>query len=159
MVGLSKYQEYLVGNTLVIPEGITQIDESAFSGCEDIEHIVFPNSLTKIGRSAFYNCLSLKSICFSEGLLFIDHTAFCGCKKLSSISLPNSLTFIGDNAFSRTGISSVTIPAKVECIYCNPFQDCKLIRLLKSFRKIPIFLLMTLYMMLRLSVIKHFTKC
>ena len=109
----------------MIPEGITQIDASAFSGCEDIEHIVFPNSLTKIGRSAFYNCLSLKSICFSEGLLFIDHAAFCGCKKLSSISLPNSLTFIGDNAFSRTGISSVTIPAKVECIYCNPFQDCK----------------------------------
>ena len=42
---------------LVIPEGITAINDYAFTGCNNITSITIPNSVTSIGYSAFYSCI------------------------------------------------------------------------------------------------------
>jgi hypothetical protein len=37
----------------IIPEGTTEIVESAFENCTELTSVVIPNSVTEIGESAF----------------------------------------------------------------------------------------------------------
>lgn len=43
-------------------EGITEIEDYAFEGCDKLEKIKIPDSVTSIGECAFYACSSLKEI-------------------------------------------------------------------------------------------------
>jgi hypothetical protein len=44
---------------IVVPDGVTQIAEGAFKGCEKITGITIPNCVQRIGLNAFYGCKSL----------------------------------------------------------------------------------------------------
>ena len=46
-------------DTLVLPEGLTVIDEEAFMGDTSITSVVLPDSLRVIGDRAFAGCTSL----------------------------------------------------------------------------------------------------
>ena len=48
--------------TTTIPNCVTSIGESAFSGCTGLISITIPSSVTSIGSSAFFNCKSLITI-------------------------------------------------------------------------------------------------
>jgi hypothetical protein len=45
-----------------IPNSVTSIDESAFSGCSSLTSVDIPNSVTSIGSSAFEYCENLKKL-------------------------------------------------------------------------------------------------
>ena len=92
--------------TSVIPNGVTSIDESAFSGCTGLTSIDFPNSLTSIGDRAFWGCSSLRSITIPEGVAQIGIAAFYGCSSLTSITIPASLASVGNWSFQ--GCSNIT---------------------------------------------------
>ena len=46
----------------IIPNSVTTIGYSAFSGCSGLTSVTIPNSVTSIGSWAFYNCTGLKTI-------------------------------------------------------------------------------------------------
>ena len=48
--------------TYVIPDGVTEIKESAFCDCSSLESVTLPGSVTKIGHYAFRYCTSLKEV-------------------------------------------------------------------------------------------------
>ncbi|MCR5796522.1 MAG: leucine-rich repeat domain-containing protein, partial [Eubacterium sp.] len=48
--------------SIVLPEGITVIDDEAFAGCYELESITLGEKTTEIGKKAFYDCTSLKEI-------------------------------------------------------------------------------------------------
>jgi len=62
---------------VVIPEGVTRIENDAFSCCFSIVSVTVPEGVTSIGEGAFY-----------------------GCDRLKSVILPRSVTSIGESAFS-----------------------------------------------------------
>lgn len=57
---------------IVIPEGITTIEENAFEGCDNLTSITFPCSLKHIGRNAFADCKQLKTVVLPESISTIE---------------------------------------------------------------------------------------
>lgn len=71
---------------VVLPEGISSISASAFSGCEDLESVVLPKSLVTIGNYAFSDDWALTYISLPKGLVSIGDGAFYG-NQLQEISV------------------------------------------------------------------------
>ena len=113
--------------TIHIPEGVTHIEDGAFSHKINIRKIIMPKTLKSIGKYAFANCYDLVEVIFNEGINItcgsIPERCFEGCSNLSSVMfegvhsigrrasayctklediyLPKKLKFIGDEAFFR----------------------------------------------------------
>ena len=72
---------------------VTEIDEKAFFGKKEIVSVVIPDSIEIIGESAFKNCTSLEYVTIGEyeSMLYeIGKQAFQGCSLLAAIE------FVGD---------------------------------------------------------------
>ena len=78
--------------SIVVPEGVTQIDCWAFDG-SGLVGIDLPESLTSVLGGAFENCVSLKNITIPNGVSSIGFATFSGCAGLESITLP----FVGSS--------------------------------------------------------------
>ena len=119
-----------IGQPLVIPESVTDINEEAFAylKCEtvvlppieklpmwlfqyaDIEYIIIPESVKTIEFGAFSSCLDLSNVSFSEGLEAIKGDAFKYCNLAGqTITLPSTLKELGDLAFDHYPEYDLTI--------------------------------------------------
>lgn len=98
--------------SLTIPEGVTELGEEAFGGNPKLQTVTIPASVTSMGSYLFTSCSALTEIIFAEGspITEIPIGFAAGCKSLTSIDL-TSMTVIGRNAFSKTGFTSLTLPA------------------------------------------------
>ena len=111
--------------SITIPNNVTSIGNSAFSGCSSLTSITIPNSVTSIGNSAFSGCSSLTSITIPNGVTSIGDRAFYKCSSLTTITIPNSVTSIGEHAFSNcSSLTSITIPSSVTSIGNSAFSYC-----------------------------------
>ena len=85
---------------LVIPseiDGLTvvAIEAWAFSNNETITSVVIPEGVTTIGNSAFLSCTNLTSVELPETLTTIQDYAFCFCFNLKEMTIPAATTEIG----------------------------------------------------------------
>lgn len=71
---------------VVLPDGITEINQYAFSGCTGLTSVVIPDSVKSIGYMAFIECKGLTSITIGNGVTKIGASAFDGCSELASIT-------------------------------------------------------------------------
>ena len=79
--------------SVVIPEGITRIGDSAFR-FTDLKSVVLPSSVTSIGSFAFYWCEKLESVEIPNGVISINDDAFYHCIMLTTLCIPASVTEI-----------------------------------------------------------------
>lgn len=108
-----------------IPNSVTSIGQSAFSGHSRLKYINIPVGVSYIGQSAFSGCSSLTSINIPADIHCIDNELFFGCTSLSTISIPETVRSIGDAAFSGcTGLTSINIPDTVRSIGDSAFANC-----------------------------------
>ena len=101
-------------------------------GCKNT---IIPNTVTSIGNSAFSGCSGLKSIIVKSGNPIFDSRDNCnaiietstnnlivGCK---NTIIPNSVTKIQEHAFSGcSDLRSIKIPSSVTTIDDNAFSNC-----------------------------------
>ena len=107
--------------TIILPNSVTSIGNSAFYGCSSLTSITIPDSVTEIDYNAFDGCTSLPVIdniryagtylievidrtqttySIAENTRIIGKYAFSGCSSLTSITIPDSVTSIGEYAFN-----------------------------------------------------------
>lgn len=111
--------------SIIIPDGITTIEGSAFEGRRSLTSITIPNSVTSIGFYAFKDCVSLTSITIPDGVTSIGESTFENCFNLTSVTLPEGITDIGEYAFAACGnLTSITIPDGVTHIGSFAFAAC-----------------------------------
>ena len=109
----------------LIPETVTSIGPTAFSGCSGITSIVIPDGVTSIGSSAFYGCSGITSIVIPDGVTTIENNTFSSCSALISIAIPDGVTSIGSSAFiSCSALTSIDIPNDVTKIGYSAFYGC-----------------------------------
>lgn len=85
---------------VVLAESIKVIEDGAFSGCYDLEHVNIPANVINIGYATFVNCRKLRTIIIPEACVSIGHSAFSNCKELSNLFIPKNVSQIGNEAFN-----------------------------------------------------------
>jgi len=121
----------------VIPNGVTNIGNSAFYSCTGLTQVNITNSVINIGSSAFYGCTSLTNVNFGSGVTTIGSFAFSYCTSLTAINVdghnPNysSLAGVLFNKGKTTLIQcpngvagSYMIPGSVTSIGNSAFANC-----------------------------------
>lgn len=118
---------------VVIPEGITEIGDFAFSNCPSLENILVSADnpsyvsinnccLSKDLRKLIFGC---RSSIIPEGVSMIEESAFEGCVGLTSLVIPEGVKEIGWDAFNGcTGLTNIVIPYSVTEIDGGAFWGC-----------------------------------
>lgn len=65
-----------------VPEGIEEIESSAFWDNQYIEKVIMPESLINYGGDTFYNCKNLKEVNIPKSVKFMGDNPFAGCPNL-----------------------------------------------------------------------------
>ena len=158
--GIEKIPDYLFYKSsnlnsltsITIPDSVTSIGYSAFSGCTGLTSITVPDSVTSIGGLAFYGCTGLTSITIPDSVTYVGYDAFSDCTNLETITIPPNAEFspsggvfnnctslknvkfsdkaekIPDKLFYRSSnlnsLTSITIPDSVTYIGESAFSGC-----------------------------------
>ena len=85
--------------SIILPEGLKNIEAYTFSNCVNLEYIVIPKTIEYIGAGAFSNCKSLSEISIPKSITHIYACTFENCESLEDIELPKALEYIGEDAF------------------------------------------------------------
>lgn len=137
--------------SIILPEGITFIDKSAFLN-SGLEAITLPESLMEIGQSVFLGTqlkeitipanvralgtsafegsdagtMPLEKVIFNGSkIMEIEPYTFKNCVNLKEITLPESLTIIAYDAFlGCSSLTKVVIPDNVTEIEKTAFSQC-----------------------------------
>ncbi len=101
------------------------VGRDAFRGCKSLTSVSFPHPITYVYEYAFAD--TAISAFDAEKLQTIEYGAFSNCASLSSFPLENNweLTEIEGGAFSGSGLESIYIPAQIESIESELFQNCR----------------------------------
>ena len=84
---------------IIVPEGVTAIDDYAFSNFTGLKNIKLPDTLKTIGRYAFSSCRMLTEITVPESVISIGDYAFEKCRFLERVVIPNSDIKFGRSVF------------------------------------------------------------
>lgn len=125
--------------SVTIPNNVTTIGSSAFSGCSGLTSITIPNSVTSIGSSAFNGCSSLSTIHISDlvwwcntfssfsnsNLMDNAHHLYLGDQEITNLEIPDGITTISSGTFYNCAyLTSITIPNSVTNIGSDAFEGC-----------------------------------
>ena len=145
-IGSGAFQDTSI-QSVVIPEGVTEIRAAAFDSCSSLKSVTFPSTLKKIGTKAFrfcgltsvdipgsvesigeyafIYCDALANVNLHEGLKTVKAEAFSYCRSITEVRLPESLTVLEGRAFYNCSkLESVDIPGSVESIGTGAFSNC-----------------------------------
>lgn len=107
-----------------LPKTLTELKSGAFSYCDVLQSIVIPDGVSEIGVSVFAGCLSLSNVTFPKSLKTIKSIAFDCCYSLKNVILPEGLETIEEGAFEEcTSLTEITIPSTVTKIETNAFWN------------------------------------
>lgn len=151
-IGYRAFGNQSLSGSLIIPEGVKEIREYAFYGCNNLTgtlslpstleiigeqsfcecgftcELLLPQNLRVIGSCAFQNCRGLYgNIILPEGLLEISSDAFSGCLHLTGdLKIPQKVKEIGDEAFRGcSGLNGrLTLSEGLEYIGFQAFYWC-----------------------------------
>ena len=130
---------------LIIPDGVTKIEDYAFESCINLTTVTIPTSVTDMGHYSFSRCdklsvatlpaeqvdnipkENLTTVVINGGTSLSGYYGgFGDCKKLTNITIADSVTSIGNNAFEGCeSLTTIRLPNSITEIPSFMFKDCK----------------------------------
>lgn len=114
------YQNTKIRN-ITLGASLNKIGTYAFDQCSNLTEIILPKKITAINDYTFNKCSNLERVTIEGKLTSVGRRAFNECGKLTNIELPENVNLIGEEAFCNTGLTEITIPAKVNSIQARAF--------------------------------------
>ena len=125
-IGTCKDTEIVIPPVSPAGDTVTSIGVNAFNNKNRIKSVIIPKGVTTIENAAFYSCDSLTKVDIPEGVTSIDDHAFCHCANLIEITIPQGVTSIGSYAFGFcVNLIDITIPKSVIRVGNNAFIGCE----------------------------------
>lgn len=126
IIGAQAFQGCRELTSITISNNITKIEQKAFRAC-GLVSLVIPDSVTSIGDTAFLGCTGLTSIILPNAITKISSNLFNVCRSLTSITIPSGVTRIETSAFAQcSSLSSITsLAATAPTIRSDTFRDVK----------------------------------
>ena len=115
--------------SITMHDNITEIADSAFEGCLNLESATIPSRVLRINNGTFRDCKALRSVVIGKRVTAIGESAFYGCAALSSVEIPNSVITIEGEAFRDCiSLTAIDIPNSVTSIGWCAFDGCTRLR-------------------------------
>ena len=104
------------GAEVIIPCGVSCIEEDAFSHRYNIVSVTIPDSVINICDGAFCYCEGLTDLKIGNNVKCIGAEAFRGCG-LKSVIIPDSVPYLGQSSFyACNSLISITLPRRFEAV-------------------------------------------
>gem|GEM_PF-619542 len=110
--------------SLILPDGLTTVEDLALYFCQKLQTVYIPSSLTSIGR-CFLGNSKVEDVKIPEGVTELSYEFLEKCSALKTLELPASLTRAKDD-FCRdcTALQSVTCKAEAPpALESNAFEN------------------------------------
>ncbi len=124
----AEWEDYMKDiKTLVLEEGVTTINASAFSAAYYLESISFPSTLVSIESHAFQGCRSLTSVTIPANVKSIDYNCFQSCSNLTSFTILGEDTSMGTGIFNNCPLYSagpIDSGCDIEFAWTNEIPAC-----------------------------------
>lgn len=127
---------------VVLPEGLKEIENSAFYGCKSLRTLEIPESVEKLGRWIVEECDYLETVTLHNGLTTLSESTFYGCG-ITSIHIPTTVTVIPNYCFENCqnmeriylhdGITSIGQSAFFNCYALKSFTAPQSLTVLSDF--------------------------
>lgn len=115
---------------LILPNTLTTIGSKMFAE-STLKFVIIPVGVTTIEQAAFEKCTALTSIEIPASVETIGDSAFMGCSKLATVTFEKGSQLktiggrYGSGAFANcTALTAIEIPASVETIEATAFYGC-----------------------------------
>ena len=110
---------------VTLPDSLERIGANAFRECNQLVKMIIPGQVKEIGPKAFFDCINLATAVLSTNLLKIADCAFWGCSNLMHIDLPDNVEILGERAFYNCKrLVMIRIPDTVTSVGENIFLNC-----------------------------------
>ncbi|MGI5097551.1 leucine-rich repeat protein [Treponema socranskii] len=112
-----------------LSSSLRYLPDRLFEGCASLEKIIMPPEVDSIGRAAFSGCASLKSIPFRAGLTELSEDVFSYCTSLVSLVIPDSVERIKSGAAADcTKLAALVLPSSLKTLEAGAFAGCSSLR-------------------------------
>ena len=96
--------------SLILPDGLTTVEDFALYACQKLQTVYIPSSLTSIG-SHFLGASKVEDVKIPEGVTELGYQFLDNCWALKTLELPASLTNARNLCTGCTALQSVTCKA------------------------------------------------
>ena len=101
--------------------------EGLFENCPALRKVTLPDGMSVLPPSTFTGCAKLRAVRLPADLRIIGKEAFAWAG-IRTLELPETVRTIGRMAFRHSGLVEIRIPPRVTCIRHGTFGDCHRLR-------------------------------
>ncbi len=117
-------QSLVISNYLGPGQALTALGSDSLSGdmfdAHLMKSVVVPEGVTLIDNYAFYYSTALESVTLPESLQAIYSYAFSGCSALRTLHIPSGVTYVADAAFDECENLTVEAPETLRNAFSVP---------------------------------------
>ena len=121
-IGMHAFKNCVKLISVTIPDGVKNIEEGAFSGCDALTSVILGDNVAHIGNYAFELCANLVNITIPDSLTTVGKDAFYGCHNLTE--KVGSITYIGNIVISVDNSALVELREGTQVIAAEAFLGC-----------------------------------